>query len=220
MNQRTRIFLLDDHDLVRKGLCALLSKEPDLLVIGESKTTAGALSLVARLQPDLILLDMNLPDSSGMEACRRLTQIAPKVRILVLTSHAAETMVSAAIRSGAHGYLLKDVTTPELLLAIRTVAGGRGYLDPRITQHALYWIRAMASPESLPHGIRRLSPQERLILPLLAKGQTNKQIAAELRLSDKTIKNYLANIFDKLGVNRRTEAVAVFLRSKDLHALT
>ena len=215
MKQRIRILLLDDHDLVRKGLCSLLSAEQDLEIVAESRTTAEALALVGKTHPDLVLLEMNLPDSSGMDACRRLIQAAPAIRVLFLTSHAEDTIVSAAIRSGAHGYLLKDVKTPDLLRAIRTVAGGRGYLDPRITQHAFSRICTMASPESLPPGMRRLSPQERLILPLLAKGHTNKQIATELSLSDKTIKNYLANIFSKLEVRRRTEAVAVFLRSND-----
>ena len=215
MKQHIRILLLDDHDLVRKGLCSLLSTEQDLEVVAESRTTAEALTLIGITHPDLVLLEMNLPDSSGMDACRRLIQAAPSIRILFLTSHAEDTAISTAVQSGAHGYLLKDVKTPELLGAIRIVAGGRGYLDPRITQHAFSWIRTMASPESLPPGMRRLSPQERLILPLLAKGHTNKQIATELSLSDKTIKNYLANIFSKLEVRRRTEAVAVFLRSND-----
>ncbi|MDH5640629.1 MAG: response regulator transcription factor, partial [Nitrospira sp.] len=165
--------------------------------------------------PHLALLEMNLPDASGMEACRRLLEAEPQLRILVLTNHAEDAMVAAAIRSGAHGYILKDVKAQDLLRAIRTVAGGRGYLDPRITQHALRWIRTLATPKSQLHGIQRLSPQERLIMPLLATGKTNKEIASELHLSDKTIKNYLANIFDKLGVNRRSEAVAKFMQDKD-----
>jgi len=215
MKPPIRIVLLDGHDLVLKGLHSLLSKEPDLLIAGEAKTVADALSLVARVHPHLVILEMSLPDGSGMEACRRLIEMAPQVRILFLTNHAEDTMVAAAIRSGAHGYLLKDVKIDELLHAIRMIVGGRGYLDPRITQHALQWIRAIASPESQLPGTRRLSPQERLILPLLAKGKTNKQIAADLHLSDKTIKNYLSNIYDKLGVNRRTEAVVKFMRDTD-----
>jgi len=220
MKRPIHIVLLDDQDLVLKGLHSLLSKEADLLVAGEAKTIAAALSLVARVHPHLVILEMNLPDGSGMEACRRLLEISPKLRLLFLTNHAEDTMVAAAIRSGAHGYLLKDVKMAELLYAIRMVAEGRGYLDPRITQHALHWIRVIASPESQLPGMHRLSPQERLILPLLAKGKTNKQIAVDLHLSDKTIKNYLANIYDKLGVNRRTEAVAMFMRDQDSQSPT
>jgi DNA-binding NarL/FixJ family response regulator len=215
MKQPTRILLLDNYDLVRKGLTSLLSKQQDMLVAGEAKTLSEAHTLVSRTHPHVALIEMHLPDASGMEACRRLLAADPQLRILVLTNHAEDTMVAAAIRSGAHGYLLKDVKTPELLHAIRIVAGGRGYLDPRITQHALRWIRTLATPKSQLHGMQRLSPQERLIMPLLATGKTNKEIAGELHLSDKTIKNYLANIFDKLGVNRRSEAVAKFLHDKD-----
>lgn len=212
MKQLTRIFLLDDHEMVRKGLRTFLDHEPDLLVVGEAGTLADALALVERLHPHLVLLDMKLPDASGMEACRQLLAAAPLLRVLILTGYAEETVVAAAIRSGAHGYILKDVKADDLVRAIRTVAGGRGYLDPRITQHAFRWIRSSVGTEALAQGMGVLSPQERLIMPLLAQGKTNKEIAVQLHLSDKTIKNYLANIYDKLGVNRRTEAVAWYMR--------
>jgi two-component system response regulator DevR len=158
------------------------------------------------------MLDMKLPDASGMAACRRLLAIAPHLRILVLTSYAEDATVVAALQSGAHGYVLKDIVADELMRAIRTVAEGRSYLDPRVTQQTLHWIRTTWRPEAHPQGMARLSPQERLIMPLLAEGKTNKEIAAQLRLSDKTVKNYLANIFEKLRVNRRTEAVAWFIK--------
>jgi two-component system, NarL family, response regulator DevR len=212
MKSPTRILILDDHELVRKGLRTFLDREPDLLVVGEAGTLADAQSLMARLHPDLVLLDMHLPDASGMDACRQLLAATPKLRVLVLTGYAEDSMVAAAIKSGAHGYILKDVKLDDLAHAIRTVAGGRGYLDPRVTQYALGWICSSGSKESLAHGMGKLSPQERLIMPLLAQGKTNKEIAAQLLLSDKTIKNYLANIYTKLGVNRRTEAVARFMR--------
>lgn len=212
MKRPTRILILDDHELVRRGLRTCLDREPDLLVVGEAGTLAEALPLVARLHPHLMLLDMKLPDVSGTEACRQLLAAAPNLRVLVLTSYAEDTVVAAAIKSGAHGYILKDVKLDDLAHAIRTVAGGRGYLDPRITQYALHWIRTGASQTSRPQGLGMLSPQERLIMPLLAHGKTNKEIAVQLKLSDKTIKNYLTNIYTKLNVNRRTEAVAWFLR--------
>lgn len=212
MKRPTRILILDDHELVRKGLRTFLDREPDLLVVGEAGTLADALPLVARLHPHLMLLDMKLPDVSGIESCRRLLAAAPNLRVLVLTGHAEATTVAAAIKSGAHGYILKDVKLDDLAQAIRTVAAGRGYLDPRITQYALHWIRTGVSQASPLQGLSTLSPQERLIMPLLAQGKTNKEIAAQLKLSDKTVKNYLVNIYTKLNVNRRTEAVAWFMR--------
>ena len=209
----TRLLIVDDHELVRKGLRSFLDLEGDLQVVGEADTAAEAVTLVERLRPQLVLLDVRLPDASGMEACRRLLAVAPDIRILVLTSYAEDATVVAAVQSGAHGYVLKDVRTDDLIRAIHTVAGGRGYLDPRIAQQALHWIRTRPGAGALAHGLAQLSPQERLIMPLLADGKTNKEIALVLRLSDKTVKNYLAHIFDKLHVKRRTEAVAWFLRA-------
>lgn len=213
MKQRTiRILLIDDHAMVRTGLRSFLRLERDLLVIGEAGTVAEAVAMVERLRPQLILLDIKLPDASGVEACRQLLSVSPHLRILVLTSYAEDTTIVAALQSGAHGYVLKDVGTDELIRAIRTVAEGRSYLDPRITQQTLHWIRTSWHPKTSPKGMARLSSQERLIMPLLAEGKTNKEIAAQLRLSDKTVKNYISNIFEKLHVNRRTEAVAWFIK--------
>lgn len=208
----TRIVLVDDHEMVRKGLQALLHLEPDLVIVGEAGTLAHAVALVERLHPQMVLLDVKLPDASVMEACRRLLAVSPQLRILVLTSYEEDAAVVAAVQSGAHGYVLKDVRMDDLMRAIRTVAAGCGYLDPRITQQTLHWIRTRSHPEAKPKGMAQLSSQERLIMPLLAEGKTNKEIALQLRLSDKTIKNYLANIFDKLRVKRRTEAVAWFMK--------
>jgi DNA-binding NarL/FixJ family response regulator len=218
MKRPIRIAILDDHELVRKGLRALLEYESDVVVVGEAGTGAQALAIAKRLHPHLFLLDMKLPDISGIEACTQLLAEVPQLRILVLTSYAEEATVAAAIRGGAHGYVLKDVKPDDLLRAIRTVAGGRGYLDPRVTQQAFRWIRTGASSDGRVQGQRPLSPQEQLIMPLLAQGRTNKEIATRLGLSDKTIKNYLANIYDKLGVNRRTEAVAWYIKGQPLSA--
>ncbi|MBX3330295.1 MAG: response regulator transcription factor [Nitrospira sp.] len=208
----TTIVLIDDHEMVRRGLRALLHLEPDMTIVGEAATVADGMAAVERLAPQMVLLDVKLPDASVTEACRRLLAVAPKLRILVLTSYAENSTVMAAVQNGAHGYILKDVRMDDLIRAIRTVAGGQGYLDPRVTQQALHWIRTSSHLGATSHGTSRLSPQERLILPLLAEGKTNKEIAVQLRLSDKTVKNYLANIFDKLHVKRRTEAVAWFMK--------
>lgn len=207
----TSIVLIDDHEMVRRGLRALLHLEPDMTIVGEAATLAEGVALVERLTPHMVLLDVKLPDASVTEACCRLLAVAPKLRILVLTSYAENATVMAAVQNGAHGYVLKDVRMDDLIRAVRTVADGHGYLDPRVTQQALHWIRTSSHLGTTPHGTSRLSPQERLILPLLAEGKTNKEIAVQLRLSDKTVKNYLANIFDKLHVKRRTEAVAWFM---------
>ena len=206
----TSIVLIDDHEIVRRGLRSLLQLEPDMPIVGEAGTVAEGVAAVQRLTPRMVLLDAKLPDASVADACRRLFAVAPKLRILVLTSYAENC--TAAIQNGAHGYVLKDVGTDDLIQAIRTVASGQGYLDSRITQQALHWIRSNSPLGMISDGITRLSPQECLIMPLLADGKTNKEIALELRLSDKTVKNYLANIFDKLHVKRRTEAVAWFMR--------
>ncbi|MEQ1793457.1 MAG: response regulator transcription factor [Nitrospira sp.] len=212
---RITLLIVDDHEVVRQGLRTLLDLESDFQVIGEAASAAEAVTQTARLQPNVILLDVKLPDSSGIAACRQILAATPATRILMLTSFSDDTMVVDAVQSGAHGYALKDVRTQDLIHAIRTVASGQGYLDPRVAQQTLHWIRHRTETGSRtsPDRLTRLSPQERAILPLLAEGKTNKEIAASLRLSDKTIKNYLANIFDKLQVRRRTEAVSWYIRS-------
>jgi DNA-binding NarL/FixJ family response regulator len=207
-----KILIVDDHEVVRHGLRSLLSLEQDFKIIGEAGNVAEAVSLVDRLKPHLVLLDVKLPDASGMEACRRLLGVASNLRILVLTSYAEDASIIGAVQNGAHGYILKDIRTDDLIQAIRSVAGGRGYLDSRIAQQTLHWIRTQSRTEAICQQRPRLSPQERLIVPLLAEGKTNKEIAAQLSLSDKTVKNYLANIFEKLHIKRRTEAVAWFVK--------
>lgn len=212
----TKIILIDDHELVRSGLKTLLRHESDLMVVGEADTVAGGVAMVERLSPHLVLLDLKLPDGSVTEACRRLLAVAPSLRILVLTAYAENATMMAAVQSGAHGYAIKTVQLDELIGAIRTVANGRGYLDPRVAQQALHWIRKSSASDVGVPGMARLTPQERRILPLLAEGKTNKEIAVQLRLSDKTVKNYLASMFEKIHVKRRTEAVAWFMRETEL----
>jgi DNA-binding NarL/FixJ family response regulator len=207
-----RILIVDDHEVVRHGLRSLLALESDFRIAGEAGCIADAIAEAERLNPHVILLDAKLPDASGMEGCRELLNVAPAARILVLTSYAEVATVAAAVRYGAHGYALKDVRTDDLVRAIREIAEGRGYLDPRMIQRALHRIRAQFDQATAKTQGAALSPQERRIIPLLAEGKTNKEIAAYLKLSDKTVRNYLAKIFGKLKVRRRTEAVAWFLR--------
>ncbi len=214
----TNIVLIDDHELVRYGLKTLLHHEPDLIVVGEADTIAGGVAMVERMTPHLVVLDGKLPDASVTEGCRRLLTAVPKIRILILSGYVESTTVMAAVQSGAHGYALKDIRMDDLTRAIRAVANGHGYLDPRVAQQALHWIRTSPRSGLAAGGIARLTPQERLILPLLAEGKTNKEIAVQLCLSDKTVKNYLANIFGKLHVKRRTEAVAWFMKETQVVA--
>lgn len=216
----THIVLIDGHELVRYGIKALLRHEPDLIVVGEADTMSGGLAMVKQLAPHLVVLDGTLPDVSVMDACRYLFTADPKLRIFVFCEHAEGPTTVAAVQSGAQGYALKDIRGDDLTRAIRTVANGDGYLDPRIAQQTLHWIRTTTRSGVVGEGIMRLTPQERLILPLLAKGKTNKEIAVELSLSDKTVKNYLASIFDKLHLKRRTEAVAWFMKQIQLSAET
>ena len=212
---RTTLLIVDDHEVVRQGLRTLLELEPDFRVIGEATSVEAAVTQTARLQPNVVLLDVKLPDGSGIDACRQILATTPTTRVLMLSSFSDDAMVVAAVQSGAHGYALKDIHTRDLIQAIRTVARGQGYLDSRVAQQTLHWIRdrSRAASGHSPDRLTRLSPQERAILPLLAEGKTNKEIAVDLRLSDKTVKNYLANIFDKLQVRRRAEAVSWYIQT-------
>lgn len=218
---RITVLIVDDHEVVRQGLRTLLGLETDLRIVGDAGTVREAVADATRLKPDVALIDVKLPDMSGIDACRLILAVSPKTRVLMLSSFADDAMVVSALQSGAHGYVLKDVRSHELIVALRTVAGGRGYLDPRVAQQTLVWIRhrTKPSPGAPPLHLDQLSPQERAILPLLAEGKTNKEIAAHMKLSDKTIKNYLAHIFDKLQVSRRTEAVAWYIKTSRLDPL-
>ena len=204
---QTSIVLIDDHEMVRRGLRALLHLEADLAIVGEAATVASGVGLVERLMPQMVLLDVKLPDATVTEAIRRLLAVSPKLRILILTSYAEDTTVMAAVQNGAHGYVLKDVRMDDLIRAIHTVASGQGYLDPRVTQQALHWIRTSSHLGVSSQGVSRLSPQERLILPLLAEGKTNKEIAATLSITERTVKFHVGALMGKLGAGNRTEAV-------------
>lgn len=208
----TTIVLIDDYELVRCGLRTILQSQLDMKVVGEAATLTDGLSIVERLTPRLVLLDVKLQDASIGEACRRLLAVAPNLRILVLTSCGDQATVRVAIQYGAHGFALKDIKMDDLVCAIRTVASGHGYLDPRVRQQVLHWFRMSSRSRLTTKGITELTLRERLVLPFLVEGKTNKEIAAQLQVSDKTVKNYLTSIFEKLQVKRRAEAAAWFMR--------
>ena len=213
MQHPVRLVIVDDHEVVRKGLRTLFAQESTLQIVGEAGTVADALTLVAQVHPQLVLLDIRLPDASGLVACQKLLAIDPALRILVLSSYDDDETILGMVKSGAHGYVMKDIRSQDLINAIHAVAEGNGYLDSRICQQALHWIRSRRHEETTFGGLAMLSPQERLILPLLVEGKTNKEIAQQMQLSDKTVKNYLANIFAKLQIRRRTEAVTWYVKT-------
>lgn len=203
-----RILLVDDHEVVRVGLRSVLARIPEIKVVGEADSMAAAIAQTARLRPQVVVMDVRLPDGNGVEACREIIAAYPKTRILFLTSYADDESLLAAVAAGAHGYLLKEIGSQSLIQAIQTVASGGSILDPAVTARALSWIknRGTASPKD------RLSPQEERVLALVAEGKTNREIADALGLREKTIKNYLSNIFDKLHITRRSQAAAYFVR--------
>jgi DNA-binding NarL/FixJ family response regulator len=205
------MLLVDDHKVVRSGLKALLGGTANIEVVGEAGTMKDAVSGAARLKPDLVLMDVRLPDGSGIDACREIRTSRPETRVLFLTSFADDDAVLATIFAGADGYLLKEIDEDGLIRAIETVAAGRSILDPSVTQRVLARIKDQSSVEGAQKG-EALSPQEQKVLALVAEGQTNKEIAAGLGLSDKTVRNYLSNIFQKLQVSRRSHAAALYAR--------
>lgn len=202
------VFLLDDHEVVRRGLADLLEAEDDITVVGEAATAAQAVARVPALLPDVAVLDVRLPDGDGVSVCRDLrSSVSPAPACLMLTSHSDDEALFGAIMAGAAGYLLKQITGVDLVGAIRIVAGGGSLLDPNATAAVLERMRRGWVPDDPRYSA--LSPQERRILDHIADGRTNRQIGTEMHLAEKTVKNYVSSLLHKLGVTRRTEA-AVF----------
>ncbi len=213
--KRIRVLLVDDHEVVRVGLCSLLARERGIEMVGEAGSAAEAVAQSARLRPDVVVMDVRLPDRSGVEACREIRALSPKIQVIMLTSYADDEAVLASIMAGAAGYLLKQIKGKELVRAIETVAAGQSLLDPAVTQKVLDQMKRLASGQP-PDEMTALSARERKVLALVAEGKTNKEIANALDLSDKTVKNYLSNIFSKLNLSRRAEAAAFFARHRPL----
>jgi DNA-binding NarL/FixJ family response regulator len=199
------VFLLDDHEIVRRGIAQLLEAEEDITVAGEAGTAAQALARIPALRPDVAILDVRLPDGEGITVCREVrSAITPPPACLMLTSYSDDEALFGAIMAGAAGYLLKQVTGVDLVAAVRTVAAGGSLLDPRATAVVLERLRKGSEPTDPRY--ESLSPQERRILHLIADGLTNRQIGAEMFLAEKTVKNYVSSLLHKLGFSRRTEA--------------
>jgi two-component system response regulator DevR len=207
---RLRVLLVDDSEVVRMGLRALLGAESALEIVGEAGSVAAGVVAATRLKPDIVLLDIRLPDGTGFDACRQILRGLPDTRVLMLTSVVDDTLVDEAIRAGAHGYLLKEINPRGLVQAILEVAAGKSILDPAVTARVMQIVKDGSS--ATQHALAVLSPQERRVLALIAEGHSNKEVANDLGLAEKTVKNYLSNVFEKLHVSRRSQAAAMFMR--------
>ena len=212
-----RVFLLDDHELVRRGVAELLSAEPDIDVSGQAGSVAQAVAVAEAARPDVALLDVRLPDGSGIEACRELKSRMPRLGCLMLTSFSDDDALFGAIMAGAAGYVLKDIRGSALVDAVRTVARGGSLLDPTATEQLLRRLRvgivpAEADREGAAAKLASLTVSETRILELIAEGLTNRQIGERLNLAEKTVKNYVTGILAKLAMQRRTQAAAFAVR--------
>jgi two-component system, NarL family, response regulator DevR len=205
------VFLVDDHEVVRRGLIDLLSADPELQVIGEAGTVAHAMAQIPALRPDVAVLDVRLPDGNGIELCRDLLSRLPDLRCLMLTSFTSDEAMLDAVLAGASGYVIKDIKGMELAEAIKAVGAGRSLLDNRAAAALMAKLRNAAERSDPLSG---LTDQERVLLDLLGEGLTNKQIAARMFLAEKTVKNYVSRLLAKLGMERRTQA-AVFVSKLD-----
>ncbi len=205
-----RVFLLDDHEVVRRGLRELIEAEDDLVVAGEAGTAEEALRRIPATSPDVAVLDVRLPDGNGVEVCRDIRSSNQKIQCVMLTSYADDEALFDAIMAGAAGYVLKQVRGAELIDGIRRVASGQSLLDPALTSRVLERLRR--GPEEEDERFASLSEQERKILEHLAEGLTNRQIAERMFLAEKTVKNYVSNLLMKMGMQRRTEAAVYAAR--------
>ena len=212
--QRTpiRILLVDDSELVRRGIKAVLAtqSDPPMRIVGEASTVATGVTECLRVKPEVVLLDIRLPDGSGFDACRQILQKLPETRIIVLTAFSNDNYVYEAVTSGAQGYLMKEIDASGLVQAVQDVASGRSILDPDATTRVLRLLRGGGGEQGADLSI--LSTQERRVLALVAEGLTNKQVGEQLNLSENTVKNYLVNVFEKLQVKRRAQAAAIYVQ--------
>jgi DNA-binding NarL/FixJ family response regulator len=210
-DSRIRILLVDDSEVVRIGLAAVLGQDPDLKIIGQAATSEEAVARTLALEPDLVLLDVRIPEAGGIEAGRQILDALPNVRVLFLSAFDDDELVRPAILIGAHGYLLKEIDTGFLIASIKRVAAGESILDPTLRQDLVEWV-VRNMPTGADRAPQPLSPQEERVVALVAEGKTNKEIALALELSPKTVKNYLHNVFEKLGIQRRSQAAALHAR--------
>jgi two-component system response regulator DevR len=210
-SEMVRVFLADDHQIVRLGLRSILSKSHNIEVVGEAGSAEEMVREVVRLKPDVVLLDVRMPGASPFEACQSIIAQCKDTHVLFLTSFADDETIFQAISAGADGYLLKDIDSSELVNAIHQVAEGKSILDPGVTRRVLGRFKT-ATDKSAQTGLEILSAQELRVIALVAQGKTNKEIGMEMGLSDKTVKNYLSNLLDKLKMSRRSQAAAFYVQ--------
>ncbi len=208
-----RVFLVDDHEIVRRGVAELLSREEDMTVVGEAGRVDDAVSRIGATSPDVVVVDFQLPDGNGVEVCREVRDRYPHIACLVLTAFADDDALFSAIMAGARGYVLKQIRGNDLVNSIRRVAAGDQLLDPSVTARVLDRLRQ--PPPTEPDPLAVLTSQERQILMLIADGLTNRQIGERLYLAEKTVKNYVSSVLAKLGMERRTEAAVFAARVAD-----
>ncbi|MBT3190572.1 MAG: response regulator transcription factor [Anaerolineae bacterium] len=204
---KKRIILVDDHEVVRVGLKTLLDRHPDFEVVGEASSAREAVEKTASLEPDVVVMDIRLPGTSGIDACDEIVKRFPDIRVLMLTSYAEDEMLFSAIRAGASGYVLKQIGSDGLVKAIEAVSSGAGLLDPAVTQRVFQEVRRAVREEEAS-AFADLSQQEKHVLQLVSEGKTNREIAKALFLGEGTVRNYVSSILSKLGVNNRAEAAA------------
>ncbi|MFI2206527.1 response regulator [Streptomyces sp. NPDC020192] len=210
-----RVFLLDDHEVVRRGVRDLLNDEPDIEVIGEAGTVEQALVRVPALRPQVAVLDVRLPDGDGVTVCRELRSRMPEMACLMLTSFDDEEALLDSIMAGASGYVLKQIQGSDLVSAVRTVAGGQSLLDASATTKLMARLRGGQQEEQQPDGLQGLTEREREILALIGEGLTNRQIGQRLYLAEKTVKNHISRLLAKLGVERRIQAAVIATQVQD-----
>jgi two-component system response regulator DevR len=210
---KLRLMIVDDHDVVRMGLRALIESEDEFELVAEAASGPEAVSQAAHHEPDVVIMDIRMPEGGGIEACREIRDKNPDIRILMLTSFSDDEALFNSIMAGASGYLLKGVNSQELVRSIRSLGEGNALLDPAVTKAVLERLRASRFDSGDPK-LRRLNAQEDRVLSLVAKGLTNRQIGEELKISDKTVKNYVSGILRKLEVVRRSEAAAYLSRAQ------
>ncbi len=204
---KQRILLVDDHEVVRLGLRALIERHPQFEVVGEAGSAREALEQAAQLMPDVVIMDIRLPGQSGIEACAELTERYPNLRVIMLTSYAEDEMLFSAIRAGASGYILKQIGGDDLVRALEAIGRGEALLDPAVTQRVFQEVRKAVKDEEAS-AFSHLSQQEKHVLLLVSEGKTNREIAKSLFLGEGTVRNYVSSILSKLGVNNRAEAAA------------
>jgi len=209
--EKTRILLCDDHEVVREGLRGLIARQPGMSVVGEAGTVAEVIEAAARTKPDVVIMDVRLPDGSGVEACRTIRETRPETKVIMLTSYADDEALFASIIAGASGYLLKQTRGQAVVDAVVAVASGRSLLDPDVTGKVLERVRQGRGDDP---ALASLTEQERKVLAELAEGHTNREISETLFLSEKTVKNYVSRILDKLGLSRRAEAAAYMAKHR------